>query len=42
MSGILPDFMIRDLRVGEGRHVVEPFIERTPINGLSGRSRGQT
>jgi dCTP deaminase len=33
---ILPDFMIRELRVGDGRHVVEPFIERTPINGLSG------
>jgi dCTP deaminase len=33
---ILPDWMIRDLRVGEGRHIVEPFIERTPINGLSG------
>lgn len=33
---ILPDWMIRDLRVGEGRHVVEPFIERTPINGMTG------
>ncbi|MBP30468.1 dCTP deaminase [Methylobacterium sp.] len=32
---ILPDFMIRNLRVGDGRHVVEPFIERTPINGMS-------
>ncbi|AYO86095.1 dCTP deaminase [Methylobacterium brachiatum] len=28
--------MIRGLCTGEGRHVVEPFIERTPINGLSG------
>lgn len=33
---ILPDFMIRDLRVGDGRHVVEPFCERTVTNGLSG------
>lgn len=32
---ILPDWMIRDLRVGEGRHVVEPWIEHVPVNGMS-------
>jgi len=32
---ILPDFMIRELRVGDGRHVVVPFLERTVVNGMS-------
>jgi dCTP deaminase len=32
---ILPDFMIRELRVGDGRHVVEPWIERAPVNGMT-------
>ena len=32
---ILPDYMIRDLRVGEGRHVLEPWSERAVRNGMS-------
>lgn len=32
---ILPDFMIREIRVSDGRHIVVPFIERTPVNGMT-------
>lgn len=32
---ILPDFKIRELVVGDGRHVLEPWSERTVQNGMS-------
>ncbi len=33
---ILPDFMIREIRLNEGRrHIVEPFTERTTVNGMT-------